>query len=88
MTLKLINYARKFSFSLINYAHIVGLHGIAKAAIGRIKGKPEMVNMIKPDIKFPFYLRVPSSDVRTYRQVFLDKEYGFDVKYQPKTEKQ
>lgn len=82
------NYARKvglFRF-IYYYARIVGqlgLLGIANAVKGRISRRPELFKKIRSDIKFPFYLRVPSSDVQTYMQVFFSHMLDFDVKKQP-----
>jgi FkbM family methyltransferase len=78
------------------YRHVVGIRGLVCAMKGKLREaripwttkttkKPTLLEMNRPDIKFPFYLRVPSSDVPTFEQIFIDKEYNFDVKSPPKT---
>lgn len=37
----------------------------------------------RQDCRHPFYLRIPSSDVPTYKQVFIDREYDFQVASPP-----
>ena len=41
-------------------------------------GKPRLEPVRIAGIAHPFYLRIPSSDLPTYRQVFLQHEYDFD----------
>jgi len=43
-----------------------------------------ILSMNRKDVKFPFSLRVPSSDIPTYRQVFINHDYDFLVETQPK----
>lgn len=35
------------------------------------------------EIKYPFQLRAGSSDINAFRQIFIYKEYSFDVKFEP-----
>lgn len=38
----------------------------------------------KKDYNYPFYLRINSSDISTYKQIFVKEEYNFTVINQPK----
>lgn len=37
----------------------------------------------RKDIKHPFYIRIPSTDIPTFEQIFLNQEYDFLVEKQP-----
>jgi FkbM family methyltransferase len=65
------------------YRRFLGTRGAISAAKGKIKKKPELFQVENPEIKFPVYLRVPSSDVGVYSQVFFRHEYMFDVNNTP-----
>lgn len=66
------------------YIRTIGLRGLVSAIKGEITKTPTFLQINRPDIKFPFYLRVPSTDVPVYDQIFLRQEYDFDVKRTPK----
>jgi len=55
------------------------------AIIGTAMNSTVLLNVNRQDCKFPFGLRVPSSDVQTYEQVFINQEYDFLVETQPIT---
>jgi FkbM family methyltransferase len=67
------------------YLHTVGVRGLVSAIGGRITRTTGLMQMRRPDIRFPFVLRVPSSDVPTFEQIFIKHEYAFDVHRPPKT---
>jgi len=41
-------------------------------------------NLKVKGIKYPLHLRKQTSDIQTFYQIFLDKEYDFKTKYEPK----
>jgi len=69
---------------LNNYRRVTGLHGLAAAAKGKITKTQVLLQLTRPEIRFPFFLRVPSSDVRTFDQIFIRKEYEFHVDRTPR----
>lgn len=70
----------------IQYYHrVVGLRGLFSALRGKAAKRPNLLEMAPPDIAFPFYLRVPSSDVYVYEQIFVGEEYRFEVRESPRT---
>lgn len=71
--------------SIKRYLRIAGVRGLAFAIKGKVTKTSTLVQIKKPDIKFPFFLRIPSSDVPTYSQVFIKQEYGFDTERHPRT---
>ncbi|MCU7843668.1 MAG: FkbM family methyltransferase [Candidatus Thiodiazotropha sp. (ex Monitilora ramsayi)] len=66
------------------YLRTVGLRGSYYALLGTIKKKMFDYKISQPGIRHPFYLRLPSSDAPTYRQVFQQNEYEFTIEAQPK----
>lgn len=69
----------------ISYYHgIVGIPGVLSAARAKITGTQSLLCVNRPDIKFPLHLRIPSSDVPTFSQIFKRKEYDFDARREPK----
>lgn len=67
------------------YLRAVGVRGLVSAIKGKITKTPTLLQINRPDIKSPFFLRVPSSDVPTFDQIFIRQEYDFDVKRTPRT---
>jgi len=65
------------------YRQFVGTRGAISALKGKLRGKPELLQVSYPSIRFPFYLRVPSSDVGVYAQIFFKHEYTFEVNRAP-----
>jgi FkbM family methyltransferase len=67
------------------YLRTLGVRGLLSAIEGRLTRTTVLLQMNRPDIAFPFYLRVPSSDVPTFDQIVFRKEYDFDVTTAPRT---
>lgn len=61
------------------YLQTVGLLGLLRAIIGKISGKTFFVTVSRIDCKYPFVIRIPSSDVAVCHQVFIEKEYDFQA---------
>lgn len=66
------------------YLRMVGARGLISAIRSKITGAQIELEVTRQEIKFPFYLRIPSSDIPTYEQVFINQEYDFDVRTSPK----
>lgn len=62
---------------------ILGVKGIFSLIKASVLKKPVLVKVCSPSIKHTFHLRVPSTDVITYEQVILNREYEFDVNRKP-----
>lgn len=67
------------------YHHVVGLRGLLSAVKGKTAKVPILLEMKRPDVRHPFYLRVPSTDVSAFEQIFIHQEYDFDVSRSPRT---
>lgn len=67
-----------------NMYRTLGFRGIWASIRARITGKTVIFNLKRPDCKHPIQLRIPSSDVSTYEQIFINNEYDFISKEQPK----
>jgi len=57
---------------------------VSLALRGKLTGSQAELMVCRPDVKFPFFLRVPSSDVDTYQQVFAFQEYALQVRTEPR----
>ena len=66
------------------YFNTVGLRGLSCAIRAKASNSTLLLSIRRQDVKYPFFLRIPSSDVHTYQQIFLDREYEFVVEAQPK----
>jgi FkbM family methyltransferase len=65
------------------YRRVLGIRGLFGAASGLLGKEPVLLQMNKQGIKSPVYLRVPSSDVRVFSQIFFKDEYKFEVNREP-----
>ncbi len=63
--------------------HAAGAHGVISAIVGKLTGSSFLVRTRRRDMQHPFFLRLPSSDAWTLEQIFVEKEYRFDVARHP-----
>ena len=61
------------------YLDAAGPAGLMRAVQGKITGSVTNVRVKRKDCRHPFTLRIPTSDVPTCWQVFVHKEYNFEV---------
>ena len=66
------------------YGRVAGVRGLASAARGQIARTPALLKIDRPEVRFPLYLRIPSTDVRAFEQIFIKREYDFDVVKPPR----
>jgi FkbM family methyltransferase len=64
---------------------ILGLKGLLYWIMAKVTRSTLYFEVARKDCAHPFRLRIPSSDVRTYMQIFVRQEYDFKVKTEPKT---
>lgn len=65
------------------YWRTVGARGLAAAAAGTLAGRTRLLRVTRPEMRHPFWVRVPSTDVPTLDQIVVRREYAFDVKRAP-----
>jgi len=68
----------------IYIGRICGIRGLLKTIIAKAKNSTALLEINRQDCRFSFWLRAPSSDVSTYKQVFRNKEYDFIAENEPK----
>jgi FkbM family methyltransferase len=69
------------------YFKIAGIGGIATyihSKVTKNPASPRLRTVKHAELKAPVQLRIPSSDVLTYWQVFIDKEYEISTNRDPK----
>lgn len=66
------------------YLSIVGFSGLLYAIKAKVTNSTVFFKLNRQDCKYPFRLRIPSSDIPTYEQVFINQDYDFLVETQPK----
>lgn len=71
--------------SIKMYYRILGFSGVLCAIKAKITNSTGLFRLARKDCQFPFRMRIPSSDVLTYEQVFINLEYDFLVKAQPES---
>lgn len=68
---------------LFAYLDALGWTGPLVALRAKLSGRGLVHAMNAPGCRAPVHLRVPSSDVPTYKQVFVDREYDFHAATPP-----
>jgi FkbM family methyltransferase len=68
---------------MLLYIQTVGVRGLLRAAVSKLIGRRYLWQVMHAGCSHPFWLRLPSSDVPTYKQVFVDKEYDFSASQPP-----
>lgn len=61
------------------------MKGVLAAVIGKMRSRPVLRKVRVSGLLHPLILRVPSSDVPTFEQIFVNTEYAFDVRRPPRT---
>lgn len=69
---------------LARYYEMFGWRGIAFFVKAKLLTEPTEIVVTAPGIETPFTLRLKTSDIDTYRQVFVNKEYDFDRTISPR----
>ncbi len=59
-----------------------GLNGVFHAINSKIFKKVNLLE-VNNELRHPFFLRMPSSDLPTFQQVFVDNEYEFETGKEP-----
>lgn len=67
------------------YLRTVGVAGAFKALWGYWTNATFLVSIERSDVEHPFQLRVPSTDVSTYKHIFVRNEYQFEGEVEPST---
>jgi FkbM family methyltransferase len=66
------------------YLKTVGLKGLLYAVKSKATKSTLLFTAIRNDCKHPIHLRICSTDIGAYQQVFFDKEFDFEVGTSPK----
>ena len=66
------------------YCRALGMRGLLCTVRAKLARSSAFFTVVRKDCAFPFQLRVPTSDVPTYIQVFVHKEYEFRAERPPK----
>ena len=65
------------------YSRILGVKGFVASIMGKLAGHPKIISIRRNDTVYPISLRVPSSDLDAYEQIFLQEQYKFETTKQP-----
>lgn len=67
------------------YLSVVGFWGLVYLIKSKVIYSVDLFKIKRPNFKHPFHVRVPSSDIDTFVQIFINQEYNFLVESHPKT---
>jgi FkbM family methyltransferase len=67
------------------YFKTLGFRGFLWSIIAKLSNSTIYFQLNRQDCKHPFLLRIPSSDIPTYKQIFIKEDYNFLVEKQPET---
>ena len=65
------------------YLRLLGVRGLVGAATARLRRRPVICRLRRPGLRHDFVIRIPSTDVIVFRQVFDRREYDFEVRRAP-----
>lgn len=65
------------------YLRTVGFRGLLAALASKVGGRSTMIQVTRKEFRHPLWLRLRSSDVPTYEQVFVNRDYAFEVRHSP-----
>jgi FkbM family methyltransferase len=64
---------------LIDYARIGGVRVAVPLFNSMFVGAGPLAKLSREEVRFPFHIRVRTSDYSCYRQIFVDQEYAFET---------
>ncbi len=67
------------------YLRTVGIRGLLRAVGAKASHSTRLFGVNRKDIAFPIYLRLNSSDIPTYEDLFCEDAYDFGVRQPPTT---
>lgn len=68
----------------INYYYSrFGASGVVAAIGSKLNLTQKLIEVKRSEIKHPFYLRPKTSDVPTYEQIFINRDYNFSITKEP-----
>lgn len=70
---------------IICYLKIIGLRGTFQSIVCALQKKEGRINVMGKNHRHPVALRLLTSDIPTYRQVFIDQEYDISLEAPPST---
>src|SRR6185295_3177023 len=65
------------------YYRRFGVAGVINAVKAKLTGSHVLIAANPREIRFPFFLRARTSDIPTFDQVFVDREYEFLAENSP-----
>ena len=75
--------SKKSATFAMEYVRLFGVRGLVGAAAAKLQGRPVTRRFRRPELRHEFSVRIPSSDVLSFRQVFDTHGYAFDVRRPP-----
>lgn len=66
------------------YLRTVGMGGLIRAVVAKATRSTVLFRVDRKGVAFPIYLRLNSSDVATYEDLFAKGDYGFSVHQPPR----
>jgi len=74
-----------FREGLAGYYRLCGLKGVAAICSYRLLGIPKEITVHPACVRTPVHLRIRTSDVSVYGDIFLGEEYDFPLPFNPET---
>jgi len=75
---------RRYLKIISKYYSILGIHGIISLVKSKFSKNHLLHKVTREDLRAPFYLRIRSTDIDTYKDVFLNEEYRIHFSENPK----
>jgi FkbM family methyltransferase len=69
----------------LHYRKTVGAHAALLAIAAKLRGTKVLHAVERRELEHPLWLRIPSSDVDAYGQIFVDADYDFVADPPPRT---
>ena len=60
------------------------MNGVWNAIKEKVRGSDKLLKVARKGIKYPFFLRMGTSDISSFDQIFIFNEYDFDTNISPK----
>lgn len=76
---------RRLLTRLRHYYAALGLRGVGLFLLAKLTGRRPLVRVRAPGVRHPLFLRIATTDVAVYRQIFVERQYDFALSQSPRT---
>jgi FkbM family methyltransferase len=82
--IKVMRKIEHYHGKIRHYHSVLGLAGVAAFFFSKLSGRKPIFKKNFPGLKYPFYIRIGTTDASVCKQCLIEQQYGFPLRIKPK----